>query len=1040
MTLPYKRNFNIGRQSEQFLNEQFHIIFEALKNINYRKDEHRGEEPESIVDGALWLDKTEEALKYYDIRTKDWLPIFGKKFQIIDQMLNVTMPASPITGQLWIYNGILMYFDGSQWQPVKAVLQEESQWSNAAFENFIIVTPLNAMDNLVVDGNDQEALEKFIEQYKNYKDEDHTNTNFIVPVSKKWGEEGFEEPIIDGPDGNIEIPEGLYSQFIVPNLDTDRIFIENSHDDNYDEISKVCLKYPTKDIYDKTVSCVHVNSNKLSKITKRLVKVNKINSTIEIPAYNTEFYGFRHGEYTGDFLIESQTQDFGDYIPDGDHIILNYEATQNYDYILAITYEFNSYRSDGSMNHWNNDHPATSFYLANLKEPINVHVEGLKLEESAYDIDYANKTVTINDDEMSDNVEIQMWSPFKKQFGYIRETDLEGNGIIKLLRRVSMPLVFVGGTLIHPLYGGLKFEKDKIIVPNRSGIDSMKNMAWCVVDLYSGIGQNYMYSERGEASKQEAYFQTGEQDYLDGNGNFVMHGTLSDEIDEAGFRDFILASGVISGLNAIGIRYDNKKITKDDGIILFIEGLMIPEDEIIRDHGNGIITLKSNDLKVGAEYVLLRDHEGRLYNESNKIAAYSTGILDDSLVYLNGKLLANENCVTTTSSETDEIANGAVNNEIKFFIPDEFSEDKGVWKIYDEFNFEWIELSEEEKGYAELIVSSYSNQFSTVKINIPYTDQDDLDIYTYKLSNSTSGVLKYGECRYLETDEEDGLQIWQTGNDSWTYGQNVLNIYRNGVKLILNVDFRELSENNYIKMITPVDLNDKITYIIEPVENGETKGYDLVLMGPENAIQPNIYRIEEGDSTLDLYPGRLTVYINGIRLPNEDWILLDNKRILLKYKDYQTVGSFDNYPDETIIDGEDNFTIHHNYPDYIIVEIRKDYDRQEQTIELKDGDQFELYIDDYGLNESLLGTNDEVLFYLNGQYMNLSRSKNQDYQLDRYKGCISFKNADFITALTIDPLKRLFDTNALVYAAWKENTGNDSYESKIRNRLTIVWR
>ena len=42
MTLPYNRNFNKGRQSDQFLNEELHRVFTALKNINYKKEEKEG--------------------------------------------------------------------------------------------------------------------------------------------------------------------------------------------------------------------------------------------------------------------------------------------------------------------------------------------------------------------------------------------------------------------------------------------------------------------------------------------------------------------------------------------------------------------------------------------------------------------------------------------------------------------------------------------------------------------------------------------------------------------------------------------------------------------------------------------------------------------------------------------------------------------------------------------------------------------------------------------------------------------------------------
>ena len=69
MTLPYNRSFNAGRQGEQFLNEEAHRIFTALKNINYKKEDASGVEPESVLDGALWFDKAENQLKYYDITT-----------------------------------------------------------------------------------------------------------------------------------------------------------------------------------------------------------------------------------------------------------------------------------------------------------------------------------------------------------------------------------------------------------------------------------------------------------------------------------------------------------------------------------------------------------------------------------------------------------------------------------------------------------------------------------------------------------------------------------------------------------------------------------------------------------------------------------------------------------------------------------------------------------------------------------------------------------------------------------------------------------
>ncbi len=1038
MTLPYKRNFGIGRQSEQFFNDKLHLIYQALREINYRKNENKGQEPDATVDGALWFDKVDNLLKYYDMRTLSWKTIFSQKFQITDQILNITTPANPVVGQLWIFNGVLMYFDGATWQPIKAMIQDESQWSNSTFEDFIIVTPLNPSPNAIVDGEESGIkLSEFVKQ----NDDNHHNTNVITPKDAKWGSNEWEKE--DGeslyPTVNKVPEDNLKSQFLVPNLNVDRLFLDDLNDKTYEEVSKVCIQYPTKDVYDKTVSCIHLNPGKLVKMTKRFVKVDKLNSTINIPAYNTEFYGYRNGEYGGHFLIESKNQDKGDYIPSGDYILLNYEANQNYDYVLAITYEFSSLNATGFLDHWTSDNPKRSFYLANLKEPINVHTNGLKLEEAVYDVNYRQKTVTINDENI-DNVTVQMWSPYKKQFGYIRETDLEGNGLIRLHGKVNIPLVFVGGTLIHPIFGGLKFEGDTIIVPNNFGPDSMKNLAWCVVDLKSESNED-MYFEQGTVEEVGQEFVTDEKDCLDGQDNYIIHGNLQDTIDTEGFRDYILAAGVLSSDYGNLLYYDNRKIGKDDGIILFVNGFMINEKDIIRNHASGFIRLIP-ELEIGQEYVLIRDNDKRLYTESMLQSAFATGYFDESLIYLNGQLLVNSGCLATIYDEEHVmVEEDIVDNEIKYFVSAE-DEIKGTWKIYNEYEYRWDEIEDKELANIELIGSSYSNQLTSIKINIETTPEDDLSVYTFKFSNSVSGIYKYGEARFLEIDPEDNLQIWAIGNDPYAYRQGVLNIFKNGIKLIANVDYKELSENNYIKMLNPdIKIDDKITYFIEPIEAGEQYGYETVLLTKEDSIQPNVYAVEENDSTPSLYPGRLTVYVNGLRIPKESWTLLDSKKIMLKFEDYKTLGTADNFPIENKIRPDNSLiSVTHNYPDYITVEIRKDYDRKEMTIELDSKDAMEIYVEDYGIPLGILECKDEILFYLNGQYLNMSRSMSNDYRLDVHKGCIVILNNKIIEALQSDPLLSIFNSNALAYSSWKARNKKDKYESNKRNILTLVWR
>ena len=1053
MALKFDRNFKNGRQSEQFLNDELITLYETLKYLPHHKKEPENEgnmPPPAKIDGALNAqipanDLEDSSFNYWDKRKGEWVPFFSKKFQITDRMLVETQTGVPVLGQLWINNGVLCYFDGREWKPIKAVNIDDSQWSNAAFADFQIVSPLNPTRESVVEIggyqyviNETVAKDSTVDDYWRYHYDNQLNYNThneVVTSGEKWKPDWFS-PELPEPAKTV-LSDAMMSQFLVPNLKTDRVFLDNSLDQSYETVSSICIQYPLNRVLESDISVVHMNPGKLTNIRKRLIKINKINSTIAVSPYNTEFYGFRNGEYGGSFLIPSSNQDWGDYIAAGDHIILNYTANQNYDYILAITYEFTWMKADGVMDKKSPKDVSNSFYLSNLRAPINVHVNGAKLEEASYSVDLTNKTVTIHDD--ADNVTVNAWSPYKKQFGYIRESDLEGRGIIKLREPVHVPLVFVGGTLIHPLYGGLEFKEDKIYVPNSGGLNQMRNMQWCVVDLVSE-DLDIQHSQYGTVEDSMTYFLSGPNDRFVEPDEMYYDGTLSEQPDENGIYDFILASGIVRGVTGKVIRYDTSKIGPNDGIILFIDGLLIDRNEIVRDHGEGYITLASQDLTEGQEYVLLKDIDGAIYDSSNMLPAFSTGYLSDSLVYLNGKLLAEPSCVMTLENPENEIKNNIVDQEVKQFITNDIT-GESFWRIYDQYTYQWRELTETEAENINRIVHSYENQLTSVQINVDFNkNEDEVIIYSFKFANDLSGVLNIGTATYFKDDEETGLPIYKI-DSYYGYGQGMLNVYRNGVKLVPNQDFMEMALGTSFYLMADVEPGDTIRYMIEPVERGYDDGHTTVVLSKDNAIQPNIYKISDTDDT-SLYPGRLTVYINGIRIPNTNWTLLSNKTIMLKYTDYKAVGSADNYTDETIID--ENYTqipVTHEFPDQITVEIRYDYDRQEKTIYFPLGTSLnELPIKDYEINETILESPDEILFYLNGQFTGLTRNKDNDYRLDRYNGCIAFMNPDFIQAATKDEVKDLLDQNSYVYTAWKQMNGKSTYQSDRKNALTLVWR
>lgn len=864
---------------------------------------------------------------------------------------------------------------------------------------------------------------------------DYLTDNIVIPSTQKWTPDWLS-PELDEPE-EIFITDEYLSQFPIPNLNTDRVFYDNEYDKDYKEISSICFQYRTNHVLGHTVSAIHLNPGKLTGIKKRLIKVDKLNATIAVSPYNTEFYGFRNGESGGSFLIPSNSQDCGDYISAGDHIILNYHSNQNYDYILAITYEFTWMKADGSMVRSTLKDLSNSFYLSNVRAPLNIHVNGLKLEEASYDVDLSNKVVRINDD--ASNVSVQAWSPYKKQFGYIRETDLENRGIIRLHEPVHVPLVFVGGTLIHPLYGGLEFDEDKIYIPNSGNLNQMKNMQWCVVDLISD-DLDIQYSQSGHVEDTMAYYMSGSQDCFVSPDEMYYAGTLSSRPDSKGIYDYVLASGTLVGVTDRVIHYDPSRIKPTDGILLFVEGLLIDEKDIDRDPVNGIIRLKDGGLTEGQEYVLLKDQDGAIYNSANMIPAYGTGYLSESLIYLNGKLLCNSNCVATVNTPEQEIKDGAVDHEIKYFISDEIT-GKGSWKIYNQYKYIWETPTNQEIDNVCTIVNSYENMLTSVRFEIEIDkEHDEVAIFTFKFANDLSGLTEVGTASYAQNDE-DGVPLYTVGSAFYGYEQGMLNLWRNGVKLIKDRDYEEHPQGKFIRMLSPLEETDIVQYVIEPVERGYTRGHTFVVLSNEDAIQPNIYKIPDHIDTV-LYPGRITVYVNGIRIPNTDWVLLTNKSIMLRYEDYKAVGSSFNYPEEDFVNTDTSITqVTHSCPDEILIEIRYDYERQEKTIYLPIGTALnELSVEDYELDEQILESADEILFYLNGQFVGLSRNKNDDYRLDRYKGCIAFMNGDFVEATSKDELKNLLDQNGYIYTAWKKMTGKSAYQSDRKNALTIVWR
>ena len=1060
MTLPYNRNFNKGRQSEQFLNEELHRVFTALKNINYKKEEKEGVEPESPLDGALWFDKACNQLKYYDLSSRSWRCVFSPLFQITSNIMSLTTPNEPVLGQLWIYNGVLTYFDGSQWQPIRAIEQSSTQWSNAAFEDFQIVSPLNS--NYLFSRNDDSEY----------------NTNYREEVAGEWSTEiGLEYqdeyPTYKTPDVNA------VNRYLIPNVHNDRLFLDNSLDCSFAEVNDIAVEYPESITAGKILTAVHLNPGKLKNIRKQLFKVDKVNPSIRISAYNTEFYGFRLDRFGGEFLVPSKSQDSGDYIVSGDAIILNRQAAQNYDYIMAITFDFLWSKADGALYKHSNDAPESSFYIANRKsDNFSVHANGIMLEEAGYTVDVSNNTVTISDD--IDGLDIDVWSPMAKQYGYIRETQLDGTGIIRLHKTVTEPLVFVGGILLDPdeiKKYNTQIDKQIIYIPKDiAEIDDLHNLPWCVVDLFDIDG---LVEESSGApatlssldvSKASSILDNGEVELLDGTLN--TSNDLTD-VSNSSIYSYTMQSGYIElDDDNLYIRYDKNKVNKSSRFLLFINGLLVCTDTIIslakysegeyyiglRDDINGILTLNNEEISAGDRYTLIVDNKGIVYSHLDIEPAFNIGLISDGLIYADGRLLLESRDFSTYDTEERESTKQPENGATFFFINNETTSDggqvvqSGYWATYNSYSYKWERAEDTTQDRLSFMRSGCTRYARILKVDedialklYPEGSNQEVNIriYSFRFANAVSGTFSIGEGCYAydEVVDEYSYPVIKLGT-RYSYGSDTLNLYLNGVKLIAGQDYKEMEDTSKVLLFVESydSEKDKVQYIVEPLETGEVLGFRTVVLDRDNVLGPNIYCLDK-DSDISLYPGRLTVYVNGIRLSNNEWLLIDNEKIMLRFSDYIARGSSSNFPITAHINSRGyQYNVTNRYPDYITVEIRKDYDRKEQSL-IYDGskDNGVISIEEKELPPELLDTCDEVLFYLNGQFSGLAKTNN-DYYLDKAKNAIIIKNKEFLNVLRKeDRLSQLLSNKAQL-EDWRRRTGKQEYEPNKKSKLTLVWR
>lgn len=1110
MSLPYDRKFNIGRQSEMLLDEERHKLYESLCHINEDLDGKQAT-PAAKINGALWIDKENNELKTYDKKNQRWKPLFEDKFRVFDEMTSEMTPQNPVKGQFWLFNEVLMYYDGSGWKPVQTLEHSDSQFNISSFEDFVLVSPLNKIGSTVVD---DEEIERYIENEKKYFQGklDYDTNSSITKNNESYR-------IDQATKDNTQVLKPLEltgsRQYLVPNIGVDRVFVDDKLDLNYDIKNKTCITYPKsymlrKDSSGHTVkripSLVHINPGKISSITKRLVKIDRRNPRIGISAVDTEFYGYRKGEVGGHFLIPVQdgasgsqideTEGYatihtdedkvtGDYRILSDSIYLMHDASETYDYILAVTFDFSWIKSTGQMRLGTNKSNKTSYYIPGAMSPLDIFVQGYNLEEPYYEADKLNNVLTIDDN--TTDMEVSLLHSVKHEFGFVNQVDLEGRAIIHPYNHYKQPLIFVNGEALHPMLADVEIAEDK----NEIRVGGGKlDMCWSIIELENDDGF-CMYADSGLV--QSTY------NAADGAEPAIIYNT--DQIPDKAYNE-------------------------PGNVVVFVDGLLIRKEDVhirMSEGTNRYILI--DGLQRNQEYILLWDKNENFYGDLDVHPATAIGSFNESLVYKNGLLLCNDTAFIMRSHSPESLIDSAANGEVKQFMNESHYENGkyvvvSSFKKFNSYTKTWEEDTNKELehdlvGYKDGngnqvygIANSYTNAITAISYLVPINNKtDQIKLYCFNYASSTETPITIGN---ISADNEQEFEI--ADKKGYLVGTNSLAVWVNGVR-----QYEVEEQTGGMTFALPEPVTGTVTYTIQKPGKGETMTARRIVLNDSNVVPgcANIYTTKDlskedlkgsaSKTDVPLYPGRVAIYIDGIRQPKEAFTIIDNYTFYINDSSTILVGANNNYPVTRAFDSHND--VHDiNYvvtdkiytddiswtdkpkyvngqtnedvarqigktetketkdgdkytewnpekqpnplvisPDRIMVEVKYDYERTENTFEPDPGSKYEVNLDHYGLPLAMLDTNDEIMIFLDGLFFGLKN--NEGYSKDKLSGSLIFKNQDFINSIIGDPLENYLQAHALderdknpniIYAEQLEEFRKSRPEKL--HTITLEWR
>ena len=819
------RHFDIGRQGEVLLDKKSHDIFKTMENFLSPPNPDNPnsgpamEDPnhDPIKAKSLWLDNyTDSAdaeMKYY--HNGQWNVIFKNKFKITDQITNSEQPTGAIQGQLWIdRDGVMNYFDKGVFHPIKAVQADIGDVELQGFDDFLIISPLEASENRVVD-NFSEFLFKETpivswetgRPYLEHQGCIHDLHIYICVV------EHTSSSIDELENKSKWIRLDFLKQFLVPNSQFAKVFLDgnfvhektgfdnNPEEGGYEVDTNICITFPTELVDNTVVSGTHVNPRRLKNVNKKVFMIDKSNPIIETLEENTEFYVIRDG--VGKLLIKTDNADTTEYVSaisnNIECIKLSQSVADTYEFIYAVKYEFNDtnlspkqkgvvikkkFKISDENYIWVGSVPSSRLIVfaqgLHYENDIDNYIYNSEtgyvyLKESLQDYENMTKRFDFTVLSMPEVFEGKVTDNFDESFGFRINLEKDPIG--------TNYLGFVGGVHLDP--------ENLDILDDPYGNKRVKYIPSLTREIWLENNQNMYWAI---AATNDANVSKASYEMYRGNATVVKDNSYGNVIKI--YRD---ADHPVAG--ALHLATDEKPILFVDGILVFQKEIEVYNDCItiygLQEGQNVLMLADTTNENTGLDDTDYDDHinsDRLLFEDTVSFATIPTDMCDDTLVFVQNGILCDAGATYTSLYPKEMGAHG----EIRYVTT--YSNSR--WIVFDGKIGEWKDISEdlsfedpvtgEAVRYTDHIdsnVRGYSRTRRSVSF-LQRLDEQYCTYYAYRYADSIEKRLLMGYCY---PDGQRGINIlYPTHDDPQPFnvnhkhiympGKNELTVYLNGIR------------------------------------------------------------------------------------------------------------------------------------------------------------------------------------------------------------------------------------------------------------------